>query len=593
MTRKILIFSIPFFALLGSFMAGFSFLGDPESPFFEKENIPKFRLSSNDPEQGDTVVITIDYPPESFSGDVNGEKLDFFRTSAGNKAFALIGFDAKDEPGTYVLTVDFSSKEFKEEISLHKRDFPETVLIITPDLEEKGYTPETIAENITQTENIALNETVSVYTEKAYFTEPFNYPLDDIKDVGAFGNIRKNGEIRLQHLGVDLEAEEGDYVYSINSGKVCFAREMTNYGKTIVIDHGLGIFSIYLHLSEFEAETGQQVLKGEVIGLVGSTGYSLAPHLHLSLKVKGSSVDPLKFIEATQEEILLEKGRTLLFSVGDIMLDRGVEAKVRENGSNWQWPFLEIEDELEKADILFGNLESPISDKGVKVGSIYSFRADPGSIEGLASSGFDVLSMANNHMLDYQSTAFEDTMDALNEAGIQYVGAGRDKKEAFGLKIVESNGNKIGFLAYTNLGPEAWKAEKGAGMAWLGEDYEDLLQDAVKRAKKMVDVLAVSVHAGIEYSKEPDRFQVEFSKICIENGADLVIGHHPHVTQKVEAYKEGFIAYSLGNFVFDQDWSEETMQGLLLKVLIENGKIKEVIQTKVSINERFQPELAS
>jgi len=411
--------------------------------------------------------------------------------------------------------------------------------------------------------------------------------------VGAFGNIRKNGEIRLQHLGVDLEAEEGDYVYSINSGKVCFAREMTNYGKTIVIDHGLGIFSIYLHLSEFEAETGQQVLKGEVIGLVGSTGYSLAPHLHLSLKVKGSSVDPLKFIEATQEEILLEKGRTLLFSVGDIMLDRGVEAKVRENGSNWQWPFLEIEDELEKADILFGNLESPISDKGVKVGSIYSFRADPGSIEGLASSGFDVLSMANNHMLDYQSTAFEDTMDALNEAGIQYVGAGRDKKEAFGLKIVESNGNKIGFLAYTNLGPEAWKAEKGAGMAWLGEDYEDLLQDAVKRAKKMVDVLAVSVHAGIEYSKEPDRFQVEFSKICIENGADLVIGHHPHVTQKVEAYKEGFIAYSLGNFVFDQDWSEETMQGLLLKVLIENGKIKEVIQTKVSINERFQPELAS
>jgi poly-gamma-glutamate synthesis protein (capsule biosynthesis protein) len=303
-------------------------------------------------------------------------------------------------------------------------------------------------------------------------------------------------------------------------------------------------------------------------------------------------VDPLRFIESSQEEITAEKGRTMLFAVGDIMLDRGVEIKVKESDTGWEWPFLKIKEEFENADVLFGNLESLISDKGKKQGSIYSFRADKESVEGLAFSGFDVLSLANNHMLDYQGAALAETMDILAEHGIEYVGSGLNEKEAFILKVVESNGNKIGFLAYTNLGPEAWKAGEGMGIAWIGEEYEGLIRDSVKRAKKMVDVLAVSVHAGVEYSKEPDSFQIDFSKFCIDQGADLVIGHHPHVTQGTEEYGQGFIAYSLGNFVFDQDWSEETMKGLMLKVLIENGKIKETSQALININESFQPELA-
>jgi len=122
--------------------------------------------------------------------------------------------------------------------------------------------------------------------------------------VGAFGNIRKSGEISLQHLGVDLEANIDTPVYAINDGTVRLSQELTNYGKTIIIDHGMGIFSLYLHLDEFKVFERKAVKKGEIIALSGNTGYSIAPHLHLGVKISGSSVDPLRFIETTEKEML-------------------------------------------------------------------------------------------------------------------------------------------------------------------------------------------------------------------------------------------------------------------------------------------------
>jgi poly-gamma-glutamate synthesis protein (capsule biosynthesis protein) len=275
------------------------------------------------------------------------------------------------------------------------------------------------------------------------------------------------------------------------------------------------------------------------------------------------------------------------------MLDRGVEYMVNKEGKkDFRFSFLKIADELKKSDILFGNLEGPISDNGLKVGSIYSFRFKPEAINGLLYADFDILSLANNHMLDYQRIALEDTMKILKENNIDYVGAGLNKEEAFSLKIKQVKDTRIGFLAYTNLGTKNWQAgNENSGMAWINENDITEVIEYIKKAKEEVDVLIISLHAGEEYAENPTNFQISFAQDCISSGADLVIGHHPHVVQRIEQYKDGWIAYSLGNFVFDQHFSKETMESIILKVVVEDKKIKKVYSEDIRINEYFQPEL--
>lgn len=286
-----------------------------------------------------------------------------------------------------------------------------------------------------------------------------------------------------------------------------------------------------------------------------------------------------------------EKKIVSLAFVGDIMLNRRVEMMMMANG-DYRFPFLKIAKDLTDTDLLFGNLEGPISDKGTKVGSIYSFRASPEAIEGLEFAGFDVLSLANNHSFDYGKEALQDTFSLLEDAGIDYVGAGSNSEKAFGLLIREVNGLKVGYLAYTNLGPKTWRAgQSSPGLAWVNEDSFAELKKNISLARARSDVLIVSIHAGEEYIKDPSSFQVNFSRLAIDSGADIVIGHHAHVTQKSEEYNGGYIFYGLGNFVFDQSFSNQTMQGQMIKVLVENGKIKEVLPVDVKLNESFQPEI--
>lgn len=294
---------------------------------------------------------------------------------------------------------------------------------------------------------------------------------------------------------------------------------------------------------------------------------------------------------------VMRENRTItIILVGDVMLDRGVEYMIGKYGEgDFRFPFLKIADELKGAKLLFGNLEGPISDKGIKVGSIYSFRAKPEAIEGLTFAGFNLISLANNHALDYGREALEDTFLRLKTAGIDYVGAGFNEGEAYGGRtpiIKEIEGTKIGFLAYTNLGPESWKAtSENSGIAWVSEKDMEKVKESIKSAKERVDILIVSLHAGEEYAAEPTQFQIEFSKAAIDAGADLVIGHHPHVVQKSEKYKDKWIFYSLGNFVFDQGFSEETMRSEIIEVLIAESKIKEVKPKLIKMNNYFQPKI--
>ncbi len=286
----------------------------------------------------------------------------------------------------------------------------------------------------------------------------------------------------------------------------------------------------------------------------------------------------------------IEEKEITIMLVGDIMLDRGVRFMIDEHGAeDFRFPFLRIADYLKGADIVFGNLESVISDKGTMVGSIYSFRAVPKAIEGLIYAGFDVVSVANNHIFDYGREAMEDSFLRLREAGIDFVGGGFNEKEAYDPVIKEIENTKIAFLAYTNLGSPHWAAKgENSGIAWLEEER---IKEDVKEAKKQADLIIVSLHYGDEYQLKPNPFQISISRVAIDAGADLVAGHHSHVIQPVEKYNQGHIAYSLGNFIFDQSFSEETMKGLLLEVVIKGGKIKEVIPLEAQINQYYQPEI--
>lgn len=279
-----------------------------------------------------------------------------------------------------------------------------------------------------------------------------------------------------------------------------------------------------------------------------------------------------------------------LVFVGDVMLDRGVEGKITTAGnSNFSFPFQFVRGSIQKADIAFANLEGPISDKGEEKGSIYSFRMDPAAAAALKGVGFDALSLANNHMGDWGREAFEDTMRRLRRADIVYSGAGWNAAEAHHAATIEKNGVAIGYLAFSDVGPDWMEAEEAySGIALASVES---VKKAVTEAKKLNDIVVTSFHFGDEYQKEPSERQRALARAAIDAGAKIVIGHHPHVIQPIEEYHGGVIAYSLGNFVFDQPFSEDTMEGMMLEVELEGDEIHAIIPNVVKLNDHYQPVL--
>ena len=276
---------------------------------------------------------------------------------------------------------------------------------------------------------------------------------------------------------------------------------------------------------------------------------------------------------------------TMVF-VGDIMLSRGV-GKIMAEQNNWLYPFEHVREYLQKADLVFGNLEGPISGRGRNQGSIYSFNMDPYVVQGLIDANIDVLSVANNHIFDYGPLAFIDTLAVLRLSGIDTVGGGVNFEEAHRPLVRDMKGTKVAFLAYTNLLPRSL-GEKNAVPATSYLD-EEIMKHDIEAAKTLVDIVMVSFHWGDEYSTKHNDWQERIAHEAINTGASLVVGHHPHVVEEVEQYRGGYIAYSLGNFIFDQNFSEDTSKGLVLEVTVNDKKISGIKTTGVSFNSSFQP----
>ena len=206
----------------------------------------------------------------------------------------------------------------------------------------------------------------------------------------------------------------------------------------------------------------------------------------------------------------------------------------------------------------------------------------------LRGAGIDVLSVANNHVGDWGRLAYADTLARLKENEISYTGGGNTKEEAETPVIIEKYGMKIGYLAFSDVGPN-WM-EAGVDKAGLLLTNNPRFDEIIFTASKQVDYLVVSFHFGDEYKEKHNARQEYLAHKAIDDGAKIVIGHHPHVVEDTEIYKNGFIAYSLGNFIFDQSWSKPTMQGMILQIKLNRDGSMVAQKNATQLNSVFQLE---
>ena len=244
--------------------------------------------------------------------------------------------------------------------------------------------------------------------------------------------------------------------------------------------------------------------------------------------------------------------RLTLMAVGDIMLGRTIADLIESEGHTA--PFIHTAQVLRSADITVGNLECPISTRGKPEPKPYAFRAPPSAADSLAYAGFSLVNLANNHSLDYGPLALQDTLEILLARQIQTVGAGMHAADAYAPAFIEVEGLRIAFLGFVDVHPtdydyRKWEAGPDQpGVAWA---HEEQVRAGVTAAKAQADIVIVLVHNGYEIIEQVSSQQQKIAHLAIDSGASLVIGSHPHVLQRIERYQDGLIAYSMGNFVFD------------------------------------------
>ncbi len=229
-----------------------------------------------------------------------------------------------------------------------------------------------------------------------------------------------------------------------------------------------------------------------------------------------------------------------------------------------RYPFGELRALLSEADIAFANLETPLSDDARWSGA---FRTPTSFAEGLAWAGFDVLSLANNHALDAEGAGLFDTIESLRRTGVGTIGAGSTLDEARRPFKVERNGLRVAFLGYalfTNVGSAGFALSDRSGVVPLDPF---LIEEDIRRARDDADFVVLSFHWGIENSRDIHPAARELAHRVIDQGADIVLGHHPHVPRAIEVYEGGVIAYSLGNLVFGHNheyWGDNILVRLVL-----------------------------
>lgn len=264
--------------------------------------------------------------------------------------------------------------------------------------------------------------------------------------------------------------------------------------------------------------------------------------------------------ESTESPV---KSETTLVFTGDILIGNAVSANYDAGGMDGVLS-KDMQDILKNADIVMVNEEFPFSERGVQMeDKQFTFRMNPRYVSLFKDMGVDIVSLANNHVLDYGAEALSDTFMTLDEAGILYAGAGESEERAKEPQIIEVNGKKYGFLAASRVLPVAsWNVENTAPGVFSTYDATALVEE-IKKVRAECDYLTVFVHWGLERKEYPESYQKTLAMQYIDAGADAVIGSHSHCLQGVEYINGKPVFYSLGNFLFGQDGNTVALKAVI------------------------------
>ena len=269
------------------------------SPLSQKERqveiptLPEIEIMPSRILQGVPVLVRVSNAEELVSITLNGKELPTFMYDGAVSTLVAIDLNAK--PGTSTLEVSYGDASIEKPLVVEARE-----KIIAPlGIPEKlgGNTTASVERlvNTLAEENTILSSLSS--SDEIFWSETFGYPLESPVVTDEYGYTRSTVGQEISHKGTEFRADEGTPIVAMNQGEVRLVREFRNYGKTIVIDHGLGLMSFYMHLSDVDVSEGEMVEKGERIGLSGKTGYAEEPHLHLSVRINHISIDPMVFLE--------------------------------------------------------------------------------------------------------------------------------------------------------------------------------------------------------------------------------------------------------------------------------------------------------
>lgn len=255
--------------------------------------IPGMSVLTPDIKQGESAIIRFLSKPTEIL--LNNTPLSPFPYA--NEWRVILPYSLTAPTGEQVVKASFSPLSIEGKFFVASATPNIIQLPVPPKL---GQTPTQLVQNLKST-NSSIRKTTEKVTDVIYFTKPFVYPVNTTAPVSSpFNEIRQTGDERITHLGVDFDLPTNTPVHAINDGIVQQTYVDPIYGNSVILDHGQGIFSLYLHLEKILTQTGAVIQQNELVGLVGETGLASAPHLHLSIKIKSTSVDPLQFINTFQ-----------------------------------------------------------------------------------------------------------------------------------------------------------------------------------------------------------------------------------------------------------------------------------------------------
>ncbi len=277
-------------------------------------------------------------------------------------------------------------------------------------------------------------------------------------------------------------------------------------------------------------------------------------------------------------------GTHSLLAVGDIMLSGSAEKVYKANGYGHAFQDRALADLIARSDAAFCNLEHPITgfhdharDKR------YTFKGSTGSLRAIREAGFDLVSLANNHIMDYGVQGLADTLRFCGKNRLVCAGAGLDLASAARPGIFTHKGVRYGLLAYSMTFPESsWATPERPGTA-----HPDIarMELDIRGVRGDVDILIVSFHWGVELMAEPKQYQTGFARHAVRCGADVVIGHHPHVPQPIEIYQGKPVFYSLGNFAFGS-LSESATHAVAAEIVFQGKNPVRVNLYPLNVNNR-------